>query len=232
MPDRTNLDWDALFSALYAWRAKTLAADNEGRGGEDPSVTAIAGETDRDPWAVLVSTIISLRTKDAVTVVASRRLLAEAGTPQALLTLSEEEIAALIHPAGFFRTKAKSLRTIAAILIERYAGKVPADKDQLMELPGVGLKTANLVLSEAFDQDAICVDIHVHRISNRVGWISTKTPDESETALRAILPRKYWKRINALLVLYGQRVCAPVSPKCSICAIKEFCERVGVTKTR
>lgn len=232
MPARTELDWGALFAALGRWREETLAADNGGAGGEDPSVTAIAGETGRDPWAVLVSTIISLRTKDAVTIVASRALLGRAATPRALLGLSEEDIAALIHPAGFFRTKAKSLRAIAAILIDRYKGAVPDDKDRLLELPGVGLKTANLVLSEAFDQDAVCVDIHVHRISNRAGWISTKTPDESEEALRAVLPRPYWKKINALLVLYGQRVCTPVSPRCSICVISGFCERVGVLKTR
>lgn len=224
MPDRTELNWDGLFEALESWRERTI--------DEDPSVTAIAAETARNPWAVLVSTIISLRTKDAVTVAASRKLLARAGDPRAALSLAEEEIAELIHPAGFFRTKAKTLRTIARILIEENEGNVPDDLDRLLALPGVGLKTANLVLSEAFGRDAICVDIHVHRIANRAGWISARTPDESEAALRAILPRRYWKKINALLVLYGQRVCAPLSPKCSICAIPDYCRRIGVGKSR
>ncbi len=224
MPDRALVDWDALFGALESWRRSAV--------GDDPSVTAIAGETGRAPWAVLASTLISLRTKDAVTVAASRRLLSKAPDPKTTLELEEEEIAALIHPAGFFRTKAANLKKIARILIDRYDGKVPDELDRLLELPGVGLKTANLVLSEAFDRDAICVDIHVHRIANRAGWIGTETPNESEEALRGILPRRYWKRINALLVLYGQRICAPVSPKCSICVIGEHCRRVGVSKSR
>jgi endonuclease-3 len=224
MPAGTDVDWDGLFAVLEAWRAQTLE--------REPSVTAIAGESGRDPWTVLVSTIISLRTKDAVTLAASGRLLARAATPAALLDLSEDEIAALIHPAGFFRTKAKTLKRIAAILIADYRGAVPDNRDRLLALPGVGLKTANLVLSEAFDQDAICVDVHVHRISNRAGWIATGTPDESEAALRETLPRPYWKKINALLVSYGQRVCTPVSPRCSACPIYGFCARVGVGKSR
>jgi endonuclease-3 len=217
-------NWKGLFAALEAWRSATL--------DEDPSVTAIAGETDRAPWAVLVSTIISLRTKDAVTIAASRRLLAAAADPTALLALPEEEIARLIHPAGFFRTKARTLRTIAEILIAEYGGSVPPDRERLLALPGVGLKTANLVLSEAFGIDAICVDVHVHRIANRAGWIATRSPDESETALRETLPVRYWKRINALLVAYGQRVCTPTSPRCSSCAIPDHCRRIGVGRSR
>ena len=218
------MDWDSLFAELETWRLRTL--------DEDPSVTAIAGERNRDPWAVLLSTIISLRTKDAVTITASRRLLSRAATPAALMEIPESVIAELIHPAGFFRTKAKTLRNIAGILLSDYAGAVPNDRDRLLELPGVGLKTANLVLSEAFDRDAICVDVHVHRIANRTGWIRTDTPDDSEAALRDILPLKYWKKINALLVSYGQRVCTPTSPRCSICAIPGFCARVGVDRSR
>lgn len=222
-PEGAAPDFDAVFALLTAWR----------RGiPQDPAVTAIAIELTRDPWSVLVSTILSLRTKDAVTLETSRRLLSHAPTPVALLDLSEEEVARLAYPAGFYKTKAHSLRLIAGILMEKYDGRVPADQAALMELPGVGLKTANLVLQEAFDLDAICVDIHVHRISNRLGWITTKTPDESEAALRATLPLVYWKTINALFVSFGQRVCAPVSPRCSICPVAAHCKRVGVTKSR
>lgn len=223
----TGEDWDGLFASLEAWREKLLAED-----AEDPSVTAIAVRTNRDPWAVLVSTLISLRTKDAVTLAASDRLLSRAPGPEETAALAEAEIAELIYPAGFFRTKAASIRNAANLVLERHGGAVPADRDALLAFPGVGLKTANLVLSEAFGLDAICVDVHVHRIANRAGWIATETPDESETALRAVLPLNYWKRINSLLVLYGQRVCAPVSPRCSACPIRTYCARIGVTRSR
>ena len=172
-----------------------------------PSVSTVAEHYRRDPWAVLVSTIISLRTKDEVTIVASKRLLEKAPTPAKLAALKEETIEKLIYPAGFYRNKAASLKKIAAILLEQYNGNVPATMDELLALPGVGRKTANLVLIEAFDLDGICVDIHVHRISNRCGWLVSKTPDETEMILREILPKKYWKRLNYLLVLYGQRLC-------------------------
>jgi endonuclease III len=220
---KTAIDYDAVFAALNLWRRDIP---------EDPAVSAIAVELTRDPWAVLVSTILSLRTKDAVTLETSRKLLKRAPTPQALLELQEEEIAALAYPSSFYKTKAGSLRRIAAILIDEHGGRVPADQAALLALPGVGLKTANLVLQEAFDLDAICVDTHVHRISNRLGWIATETPDESEAALRATLPLRHWKIINALLVSFGQRVCAPVSPRCSACPIAAHCARVGVTKSR
>ncbi len=223
----TGEDWDGLFASLEAWREKLLAED-----AEDPSVTAIAVRTNRDPWAVLVSTLISLRTKDAVTLAASDRLLSRAPGPEETAALAEAEIAELIYPAGFFRTKAASIRNAANLVLERHGGAVPADRDALLAFPGVGLKTANLVLSEAFGLDAICVDVHVHRIANRAGWIATETPDESEKALRAVLPLNYWKRINSLLVLYGQRVCAPVSPRCSACPIRRYCARIGVTRSR
>jgi endonuclease-3 len=173
-----------------------------------------------------------LRTKDAVTLASSVRLLAKAPTPKAILKLDEEETAMLAYPSGFYRTKAKNLRAIAMILLEHYDGKVPADQKSLLALPGVGLKSANLILSEAFDLDAICVDIHVHRIANRRGWLRTDSPDASEAILREILPRVYWKKINKLLVMYGQRVCTPVSPRCSLCVLLEACARVGVDKSR
>ncbi|MDR3335948.1 MAG: endonuclease III [Treponema sp.] len=238
MGKKKDIPWDELFTALESWRKKTLreAAAVPGAGGAlDPVVTAMAQRTDKDPWAILAATILSLRTKDEVTAVTSARLLAKAPTPERLLSLSEEAIARLIYPAGFYRTKAASLKKIAQILLEQYQGKVPADMDELLALPGVGRKTANLVLLEAFDIDAICVDIHVHRISNRLGFFGpggTADPEKTETALREILPKKYWKRINALLVFYGQQICRPVSPHCSRCVISGYCPRLGVEKSR
>ena len=219
--------WGDIFSTLEKWRAQ-LSKSNE----VDPSVNTVAEHYRRDPWAVLASTIISLRTKDEVTLSASERLLEKACSPAELSRMNEEEIAKLIYPAGFYRNKAASLKKIAYILLEQYGGKVPASMDELLALPGVGRKTANLVLNEAFDINAICVDIHVHRISNRCGWLSSKTPEETETILRDILPKKYWKRINYLLVLYGQRLCRPVSPFCSCCVIEKYCPRNGVDRSR
>jgi endonuclease III len=219
--------WEAVFSALEKWRAQLLESNEA-----DPSVNTVAEHYRRDPWAVLASTIISLRTKDEVTLSSSERLLEKAGSPAELSRMSEEKIAKLIYPAGFYRNKAASLKKTAHILLEQYGGKVPASMDELLALPGVGRKTANLVLNEAFDLDAICVDIHVHRISNRCGWLSSKTPEETEMILRDILPKKYWKRINYLLVLYGQKLCRPVSPFCSCCVIEKHCLRNGVDRSR
>ena len=231
-------DWSAIHRALQRWR-KELQTEREEAGAEkEPSVTTVAERYHRDPgnssvpWAVLVSTILSLRTKDEVTMETSRRLLAKAPGPRELAALRVDHVARLAYPAGFYRTKAANLKKIAAILLEQYNGKVPADMDALLALPGVGRKTANLVLIEAFDLPGICVDVHVHRISNRCGWLSTKTPEETEMTLREILPKKYWKGLNALLVLYGQNLCRPVSPYCSRCVIKAHCKQVGVERSR
>ena len=225
----SKIKWDAIFAALEKWRDDIHV--------QDPSVNTVAEHYLRadgasDPWAVLVSTILSLRTKDEVTLAASRRLLEKAGSPAELSVLKEAAVAKLIYPAGFYRNKAASLKKIAAILLEEYGGEVPASMDALLALPGVGRKTANLVLTEAFDLDGLCVDIHVHRISNRCGWLFSKNPQETEMILRDILPKKYWKRINFLLVLYGQKLCRPVSPFCSRCVIVKQCERHGVERTR
>jgi len=219
--------WEVIFSALEKWREELSAAT-----GADPSVNTVAEHYRRDAWAVLASTIISLRTKDEVTLTASERLLEKAPGPAELAAMKETVVAKLIYPAGFYRNKAASLKKIAVILLEQYGGNVPSSMDELLALPGVGRKTANLVLNEAFDIDAICVDIHVHRISNRCGWLSSKTPEETEMILREILPKKYWKRINYLLVLYGQNLCRPVSPFCSRCVICKHCARNGVEKSR
>lgn len=233
---KVPIPWDAIFSILEDWQ-KALAQ----QGISLPSVSALAldptiaaGTEQRDTkaWVVLVSTLISLRTKDAVTLASSRRLLSQAPTAHALLKLSEDQIAAAIYPAGFYRTKAKNLLEIARIVETNFNGMVPDRMETLLELPGVGRKTANLVLSEAFEIDAICVDTHVHRISNRTGWVRTKTPDETEAILRQILPRQYWRRINWLLVLFGQQICGPQSPACSRCPLKAYCLQTGVERSR
>ncbi|MDP6359643.1 MAG: endonuclease III [Planctomycetota bacterium] len=195
-----------------------------------PAVTEVAKK--RDPFRVLISCIISLRTKDEVTSAASRRLFARADTPRKMLKLEEDEIAGLIYPAGFYRNKAASIRAICEVLITEHEGKVPDTIDELVNLKGVGRKTANLVVTMGFNKPGICVDIHVHRISNRWGYIETNTPDESETALRESLPRRHWISYNDLLVTFGQNVCVPVSPKCTQCPLEELCPKVGVGKHR
>lgn len=184
-------------------------------------------------YATLVSTILSLRTKDAVTEKTSLRLFEKASTWEGLFKLSESEIEKLIYPSGFYKTKAKSLKKIAEIIIEKYKGVVPKSLDELLTLPGVGRKTANLVLTEGFGlAEGLCVDVHVHRITNRWGLVKTKTPDETEMALRKVLPQKYWKKINSLLVAFGQNVCVPVSPWCSRCQIAKLCPRKNVERSR
>jgi endonuclease III len=203
----------------------------EVRSLEVPIVTEISRKR-RDPFDVLVSTILSLRTKDQVTREASRRLLAVAGTPAELIALPEEEISKLIFPVGFYRTKARTLKQLGRDLLEKYGGKVPDDLDELLKIKGVGRKTANLVITLGFGIPGICVDTHVHRVSNRLGYVSTKTPEQTEAALRKKLPKEYWIEYNDLLVTWGQNVCRPISPFCSKCAIEPYCKQVGVTKHR
>jgi endonuclease III len=193
-----------------------------------PIVTEISRKR-RDPFDVLISTILSLRTKDEVTREASRRLLHRADTPAALLEISEDEIARLIFPVGFYKTKAKRVREICRELLRKYGGRVPDDLEELLTLNGVGRKTANLVITLAYGKPGICVDTHVHRISNRLGYVRTKTPEQTEMALREKLPHQYWIEYNDLLVTWGQNVCRPISPFCSRCAIYPYCRRVGVT---
>jgi endonuclease-3 len=196
-----------------------------------PIITFIAhrGAT---PFEVLVSTILSLRTKDQVTAQAAARLFAKARTPQELIALGEAEIARLIYPVGFYPTKAKRLLQISHDILDHHQGRVPDTLEKLLTLPGVGRKTANLVLVEGYGIDAICVDTHVHRISNRIGYVQTRTPEQTEAALREKLPRRHWIRYNELLVAFGQVVCRPVSPFCSRCPVAELCPRLGVDKSR
>ncbi len=181
-----------------------------------------------DPFPVLIATLLSSRTQDEVTVPAVERLLQVAPTPADLADLDEATIAQLIYPVGFYRTKARHLRQLARILIERYQGVVPDTREALMTLPGVGRKTANLVLSEAFHQPAICVDTHVHRIANRLGVVRTRTPEETERALMTKVPKSRWREINTLLVALGQTICVPRQPRCPECPVRDLCERVGV----
>jgi len=227
-----KINWDEIHSSLEKWR-KRLQDEREKDGEEkEPAVTTVAERYRHDPWAVLVSTILSLRTKDDVTLKSSKRLLARAPSPQKMAKLETEEIASLAYPAGFYHTKAVNLKKIADILIKQHNGKVPRDMDELLALPNVGRKTANLVLIEAFGLPGICVDVHVHRISNRCGWLCSKTPEETEMILRKTLPKKYWKGLNALLVLYGQNLCRPLSPYCSRCVISRHCKQVNVGRKR
>lgn len=201
------------------------------RDWDAPVITLIASHGG-SPFEVLVATILSLRTKDEVTAVAAKRILSKANTPADLLALDEKTIEKLIYPVGFYPTKAKQLRRISRILLDKYNGRVPDTIEALLELPGVGRKTANLVLVEGFGQEAICVDTHVHRISNRIGYVKTKTPEQTEFALRKKLPRKHWVIYNELLVAFGQVLCRPISPWCSRCPVDHMCPQVGVTKTR
>lgn len=218
---------EAYFDRIFSEFRQVLAS----LGKVLPAVSLVAVQK-QDPFSVLISTVISLRTKDDVTLNASRRLLAEAPDPRAMLQLSEDRIADLIFPAGFYRRKAMQIRQISEILVSEYDGKVPSDAGLLMQLPGVGIKTANLTLNLGFGIDAICVDCHVHQISNRLGWIETKTPEESEKALQPVMPRRFWIPLNELLVSYGQEVCTSVSPKCSMCPENRSCPKVGVTRSR
>ena len=187
---------------------------------------------DRDPFRILISCLISLRTKDEVTTAASARLFHAADTAEKMLALPARKIEKLIFPAGFYRTKAKTIRAIARMLLEQHAGRVPDSLEALLQLPGVGRKTANLVITVAYHKPGICVDTHVHRISNRLGWVKTATPEQTEFALRAALPRKYWIEINDLLVTFGQNLCQPVSPWCSKCPLNLHCPRLGVLRRR
>jgi len=195
-----------------------------------PVVTEVS--RDRSPFKVLISCILSLRTKDEVTRDASKRLFRLAETPNDMLKLDQKTIEKTIYPVGFYITKAKNIIGISKTLVEKYNSIVPQEIDELLKLKGVGRKTANLVVTLGYKKLGICVDTHVHRISNRLGYVSTKTPKETEFALRGKLPKKYWIIYNDLLVTYGQNICKPISPFCSKCKIEKCCDKVGVNKSR
>jgi len=199
----------------------------------NPTVLAeVADETERDPFRILIACLLSLRTKDETTGPAAERLFALARAPEVMLRLTPRRIERAIFPVGFYRTKARVIRGVCRDLLARFGGKVPGDLDALLTLKGVGRKTANLVVTMGFGRPGICVDTHVHRISNRLGFVRTKSPDQTELALRKKLPRRHWIELNDLLVAFGQNVCQPLSPRCSTCPVRTFCRRIGVTRSR
>lgn len=198
----------------------------------DVPVVSLMAQEQRDPYRVLIATLLSLRTLDQTTGPASQRLFALADTPARMLQLDQKTIEQAIYPVGFYRTKAAQILTISRRIIEEYAGRVPDDMDTLLSFPGVGRKTANLVLAEGYGIAAICVDTHVHRISNRWGYVQTRDPLGTEMALRAQLPQPYWIEYNPCLVALGQHRCKPTSPLCSQCPVAHLCARVGVTRSR
>jgi endonuclease-3 len=200
-------------------------------GGALASVTEIA-RRDRDPFRILISTILSLRTKDDVTAAASARLFALASTPRKLAALGTRTIERAIFPVGFYHTKARTVRETARRIDTEFGGRVPDTIEALLDFKGVGRKTAALVVSLGYGKEAICVDTHVHRISNRLRWVKTKTPAETERALMIVLPRRHWIGINDTMVSFGQRVCMPVSPRCSTCPLFDDCPREGVSRHR
>lgn len=200
---------------------------------EEPSVTQISKVTHHDPYRVLISCLLSLRTKDATTAQASTRLFALADTPQKMVALTTKKIERAIYPVGFYRVKAQRILDISKTLLQNYQGKVPKTMEALLTLKGVGRKTANIVLTYGHrDMNGLAVDVHCHRIPNRLGWITTKTPEQTEHALRTIFPQQYWIVINDTLVTFGQNICTPVSPHCSTCPVKKYCKRVGVLTHR
>jgi len=185
------------------------------------------------PFTTLISCLLSLRTKDEVTAQASYRLLKKYNTPEQLAKVSEKEIQSLIYPVGFYKTKAKRIKDISKTLLEKYNGKVPDDFEELLKFKGVGRKTANIVMVYGFKkQNYLPVDTHCHKIPNRLGWIKTKTPEQTEQELKKILPKKYWNDFNFLFVKFGQTICVPISPFCSKCPIKKYCKQVSVIKNR
>lgn len=195
-----------------------------------PWVTKVSEK--KDPYRILISCLLSLRTKDSTTAQASQRLFKLADTPQKMLKTSLACLQRLIYPVGFYRNKAKVIHKVSREILERFAGRIPSTAEELLSLKGVGRKTANLVLGLGFGVPAICVDTHVHRISNRLGWVKTKSPHQTEEALAGIVPKDYWIRLNTLLVAFGQNICMPVSPFCSKCYVRRFCKRVGVLRYR
>ncbi len=193
-----------------------------------PVVDLIQVQT-KDTFKVLLSTILSARTKDAVTTEASRRLFTTVNSIDDLAAIPLRKLEKLIYPVGFYKTKAKHLKELPVVLNRLYNGIIPQTVDELVKLPGVGRKTANLVVAVGFNKPAICVDVHVHRICNRLGYVETKTPFETEIKLREILPKKYWITFNSYLVSFGQHLCFPINPGCDTCPIYDFCMRVNVT---
>ena len=200
-------------------------------GLELPAIEKISNSQEEDPFQVLIATLLSARTQDATTLAASTRLFRVARTPRTMMKLTAKQLEALIYPVSFYRHKARHVKTTCRMLVEQFGGRVPMTMDELLTLPGVGRKTANLVLILAFKSlKNICVDTHVHRISNRLGWVRTTTPDETEQALYRATAERWWPYINLYLVTWGQNVCRPISPRCGACVIRPYCPQVGVAR--
>lgn len=197
-----------------------------------PVITRLSRDVKKDPFIVLVGTLLSLRTKDETTEKVLGNLMPLIKSPQDMIDMPQGELEKLIYPVGFYRNKAKTLKEVASKIINMYGGRVPDTIEELLTIRGIGRKTANLVVTEGYGKPGICVDTHVHRISNRLGVVSTKTPHQTEDELRKVLPRKYWITYNALLVSFGKRICTPLSPKCSECPLEGICEKRGVTRSR
>ena len=208
--------------------SKVIAVLRKESAGWNPPVMNLKKTHGGDPFRILISTILSLRTRDATTAGAARRLFAEARTPQSVLSLGAKRIERLIYPVGFYKTKAANIVKLCRRLLRERGGVVPDSIEELLDFNGVGRKTANLVVTLGYGKPGICVDIHVHRISNRLGYVSTKTPEKTELALKGKLPRKHWIEYNGLFVAFGQTVCKPVSPGCDVCPVSRWCMRVGV----
>lgn len=195
-------------------------------------LTALDDSSLKDPFQILISCLLSLRTRDETTIDASKRLFSIAKSPEEILKLSRDEIEKAIYPVGFYRKKAETIYEISRRLVEEYGSSVPDNIDELLKFKGVGRKTANIVITHAYQKPGIAVDTHVHRISNRLGLVSTKNPEETEFALKKVIPEEYWISLNSLFVIHGQTICTPLSPKCSKCIIKEYCKRANVKKSR
>lgn len=217
--------WSAPVAAVMRRLGKAI------EGLEEPAVEKIAKDQQEDPFQVLIATMLSAQTKDAVTAAASSRLFRVARTPKTMARLPVSQIEKLVYPVSFYRNKAVHVRRTCEQIMTRYGGRVPATMEELLTLPGVGRKTANLVLILAHaSRDNICVDTHVHRIANRLGWVTTRTPDETEHALYRATRRPWWPIINLYLVTWGQNVCRPVYPLCPRCVLADICPKIGVTK--
>ena len=193
-----------------------------------PAITKISQKEKSDPYLVLIGTLLSLRTKDETTEIVMNELTKKVRTPQELLKIPENRLQKLIYPVGFYRNKSRTLRNVSETIINKYGGKVPDSIDELLTIKGIGRKTANLVITEGFGKPGICVDTHVHRISNRLGIVLTKHPHETEALLRKVLPVQYWIIYNTLLVTFGKRVCKPISPLCTTCLLSRICKKAGV----
>ncbi|MCS7134347.1 MAG: endonuclease III [Candidatus Pacearchaeota archaeon] len=193
---------------------------------------AVRKSSKYDPFRVLITCLLSLRTKDENTEKAAKNLFLHAKTPEEILKIPTKKLEKIIYSSGFYKRKARIIKHVCKELLERFKGKVPEKKEELLSIKGIGQKTANIVLAFAYGKDALPIDTHCHRIPNRIGWIKTKTPEETEKKLKKLLPKRFWREFNTTMILFGRTICTPISPKCSICPIRRVCKRIGVKKSR